>query len=163
MGLVRMCLNDLPNEKGKLEMCEGLDENCRLPAYICGRLMAEFENLQREASGGEVNSSILDRYFALASTYPAVAFPKIEDLAQKHLRKLRRDKPNAHYAIGARLGELHGMLQPDASGAFPAKLGLEGQGLFALGYYHQKAWSVAQAIDRKQANDSTPENAQPEE
>ena len=66
-----------------------------IPAYVCGRLMAEFESLQRASSESEVNSSVLDRYFALASTYPSVAFPKIESLAQKHLRKLRRDKPNA--------------------------------------------------------------------
>jgi CRISPR-associated protein Csd1 len=117
--------------------------------------MAVFENLQRVSSESEVNSSVLDRYFALASTYPAVAFPKIESLAQKHLRKLRRDKGGAAYAIDARLQELHNLLQPSAAGAYPAKLSLEGQGLFSLGYYHQKAWSIAQAKDRKQTNDST--------
>jgi CRISPR-associated protein Csd1 len=135
-------------------MSEGLDPSCVLPAYVCGRLMAEFENLQRASSESEVNSSVLDRYFALASTYPAVAFPKIESLAQKHLRKLRRDKANAAYAIDARLQELHGLLQPSPAGAFPAKLGLPEQGLFALGYYHQKAWSIAQAKDRKQSNEN---------
>jgi len=75
-----------------------------------------------------VNSSILDRYFALASTYPAVAFPKIESLAQKHLRKLRRDKPSAAYAIDGRLQELHNLLQPSASGAYPGKLGSMARG-----------------------------------
>jgi hypothetical protein len=80
--------------------------------------MAEFENLQRASSESEVNSSVLDRYFALASTYPAVAFPKIESLAQKHLRKLRRDKPKPAYAIDGRLEELHNLLQPTDAGAF---------------------------------------------
>ena len=155
MGLIRMCINDIASaRKERKEMSEGLDPSCTLPAYVCGRLMAEFENLQRASSESEVNSSVLDRYFALASTYPAVAFPKIEILAQKHLRKLRRDKANAAYAIDARLQELHNLLQPSEAGPFPAKLGLEGQGLFALGYYHQKAWSVAQAQDRKQSNES---------
>ena len=143
-------------------MSEGLDQSCALPAYVCGRLMAEFESLQRASSESEVNSSVLDRYFALASTYPAVAFPKIESLAQKHLRKLRRDKSGAAYAIDARLQELHNLLQPSESGAYPAKLGLEGQGLFALGYYHQKAWSIAQAKDRKQANESVSVNTEQE-
>jgi CRISPR-associated protein Csd1 len=153
VGLIRMCINDLfRHQKGTSEMSEGLDPTCVIPAYVCGRLMAEFENLQRSSSESEVNSSILDRYFALASTYPAVAFPKIESLAQKHLRKLRRDKPSAAYAIDARLLELHSLLQPSTSGAFPGKLGLDGQGLFALGYYHQKARSRMQAQDRKQAN-----------
>jgi CRISPR-associated protein Csd1 len=154
MGLIRMCVNDISRSKGEPQMSEGLDPSCVLPAYVCGRLMAEFENLQRASSESEVNSSVLDRYFALASTYPAVAFPKIESLAQKHLRKLRRDKAKAAYAIDARLQELHGLLQPSAAGAYPAKLGLSEQGLFALGYYHQKAWSVAQARDRKQANET---------
>jgi CRISPR-associated protein Csd1 len=155
MGLIRMCLNDLfRQQEGARQMSEGLDSACTIPAYVCGRLMAEFENLQRSSSDGDVNSSVLDRYFALASTYPAVAFPKIESLGQKHLRKLRRDNPPAAYAIDARLQELHNLLQPSASGAYPGKLGLEGQGLFALGYYHQKARSRTQAQDRKLANES---------
>jgi CRISPR-associated protein Csd1 len=157
MGLIRMCVNDIAltnRQEGAKEMREGLDQSCVLPAYVCGRLMAEFENLQRASSESEVNSSVLDRYFALASTYPAVAFPKIESLAQKHLRKLRRDKASAAYAIDGRLQELHNLLQPSAEGAYPGKLSLEGQGLFALGYYHQKSWSITQAKDRKQANAS---------
>jgi CRISPR-associated protein Csd1 len=159
IGLIRMCINDLfRQQKGRNEMSEGLDPTCPFPAYVCGRLMAEFENLQRSSSESEVNSSILDRYFALASTYPAVAFPKIESLAQKHLRKLRRDKPSAAYAIDGRLQELHNLLQPSAGGAYPGKLGLDGQGLFALGYYHQKARSRSQAQDRKQANDAANES-----
>ncbi|HUN83346.1 MAG TPA: type I-C CRISPR-associated protein Cas8c/Csd1 [Terracidiphilus sp.] len=159
MGLIRMCLNDLlRQQKGKNKMNEGLDSACTIPAYLCGRLMAEFENLQRSSSEGDVNSSVLDRYFALASTYPAVAFPKIESLGQKHLRKLRRDNPPAAYAIDARLQELHNLLQPSASGAYPGKLGLEGQGLFALGYYHQKARSRTQAQDRKLANNAAKES-----
>lgn len=159
IGLIRMCVNDLFRQKeGATEMSEGLDPSCTIPAYVCGRLMAEFESLQRSSSESDVNSSVLDRYFALASTYPAVAFPKIENLGQKHLRKLRRDNPPAAYAIDTRLQELHALLQPSASGAYPGKLGLEGQGLFALGYYHQKAQSRSQAQDRKQANDAAKES-----
>jgi CRISPR-associated protein Csd1 len=153
IGLIRMCINDLFRlQKGMKEMSEGLDASCTIPAYVCGRMMAEFESLQRSSSESDVNSSVLDRYFALASTYPAVAFPKIESLAQKHLRKLRRDNPRAAYAIDTRLQELHSLLQPSGGGAFPNKLGLQGQGLFTLGYYHQKARSRSQAQDRKQAN-----------
>lgn len=162
MGLVRLCINDIHRQKGGMEMSEGLDPQCAIPAYICGRLMAEFENLQRGCSENEVNASVLDRYFSLASTYPAVAFPKIENLGQKHLRKLRRDKPAAAHAIDLRLQDLHSKLAPSSEGAYPGKLGIEGQGLFALGYYHQKAWSVAQARDRKQSNESA-ENGTREE
>ena len=159
IGLVRMCINDMFIQKGQSEMSEGLDPTCPYPAYVCGRLMAEFEGLQRASSESEVNSSVLDRYFALASTYPAVAFPKIESLAQKHLRKLRRDNPPAAYAIDRRLQELHALLRPTNAGAFPGKLGLEGQGLFVLGYYHQNARSRTQAQERKLANAAANESA----
>jgi CRISPR-associated protein Csd1 len=152
VGLIRISLNDILRKNGESEVSEGLDENCAAPAYICGRLMAEFENLQRQSSESNVNSSVLDRYFSMASTYPAAAFPKIESLAQKHLRKLRRDKRGVAIRIDERLQELHNKLQPGASGGFPSKLDLEGQGLFALGYYHQKAWSIAQARERKDSN-----------
>lgn len=154
MGLIRLCVNDITNSEGKgaIEMTEGLNETCTEPAYVCGRLIAEYEGLQRAASESELNSTILDRFFALASTYPAVAFPKIGTLAQKHLKKLRRDKPGAANAIDRRIGELHGLL--NCKDGFPAKLGLTGQGMFMIGYYHQKAWSVAQAASRKQAIES---------
>jgi CRISPR-associated protein Csd1 len=181
IGLIRLCLNDI-QPKGVPEMKEGLDPDCALPAYICGRLMAEYENLQREAhkrdrkdegevssphkndrkGGSEVNSSVLDRYFTLASTYPAAAFPKMNGLAQNHLRKLRRDKPGAHWAIQDHLQELHAKLQPAEAGPYPGKLSLEGQGLFALGYYHQKAASIPQATDRKKSNASDNETASQE-
>jgi CRISPR-associated protein Csd1 len=157
IGLIRLCLNDIQRAKGEPEMKEGLDEDCAIPAYICGRLMAEFENLQRASSNGEVNSYVLDRYFALASTYPAVAFPKIESLAQKHFRKLRRDNRKVAWVIEGQLQALHNKLQPMESGGYPGKLGLEGQGLFVLGYYHQKAWSIAQARNHKQSNESAKE------
>jgi len=143
-------------------MKEGLDSTCPFPAYLCGRLMYEFENLQAASSEGQVNSSVLDRYFSLASAYPAVAFPKIVILGQKHLRKLRRDKPAVAYKIDERLREMHDMLSPGEAGPYPGKLSLEEQGLFMLGYYHQKAWSVAQAIDRKQKNGFANSNADQE-
>jgi CRISPR-associated protein Csd1 len=155
VGLIRLCLNDL-QAKGVPEMKEGLDVDCPIPAYICGRLMAEYENLQRTSSESEVNSSVLDRYFSLASTYPAAAFPKMNDLAQHHFKKLRGDpkRRSAGFAIERNLQALHNKLQPGEAGPYPGKLSLEGQGLFALGYYHQKAAAIAEARDRKQSNKS---------
>jgi len=162
MGLIRMCLNDIARPKGESEMSEGLDQRCNLPAYVCGRLMAEYENLQsatsRRAEGGDVNSTVTDRFFSLASTYPAAAFSRIVDLGQKHLKKLRRFDAAAAFSIERRLMEINNLLQPGENGAYPANLSLEGQGLFALGYYHQKAWSRTQAKDRKQSSDTTNEN-----
>jgi CRISPR-associated protein Csd1 len=174
MGLIRMCINDQFRQKGQNEMTEGLDEGCRIPAYVYGRLMAVYENLQWKADDAEqkqrlgkteskeqkkeINLTVADRYFGLASTVPKVAFPLLEKLSRAHKRKLRRESRGAANAIDARIEELHSFLEPVEGGPFIAHLGLEGQGLFALGYYHQKARSRVQAQDRKQANDAAKED-----
>jgi len=160
IGLIRMCINDLFRQKeGATEMSEGLDPACPFPAYVCGRLMAVFESLQsttaRKAGGGEINATITDRFFSLASTYPAAAFSKIVDLGQKHLKKLRGLDSKAAYGIERRIMEIEGLLQPSEKGPYPSNLSLEEQGLFALGYYHQKARSIADAIDGKLSKETS--------
>jgi CRISPR-associated protein Csd1 len=155
VGLIRMCINDQFRQKGKCEMSEGLDEGCRIPAYVCGRLMALYEDLQWAADDAEqkkrrskteddgpnreINFTITDRYFGLASTLPKVAFPRILGLSKAHRRKLKRDSPGASNRIEALIEHLYSYLGATEAGPFPAQLSLEGQGLFALGYYHQKA------------------------
>ncbi len=101
-----------------------------------------------------------DRYFAMASTYPALAFPKISQLGQKHMRKLRRDRPKVASAIERGVQGLYALLGPEPDGGFPAKLGLTEQGLFVLGYYHQKAWAAEQATQRKRTGIETEELSQ---
>jgi CRISPR-associated protein Csd1 len=168
IGLIRMCINDqFRLKKGMRQMTEGLDEGCRI-------LMAVYENLQWKADDSEqkqrlgkteskeqkkeINLTVADRYFGLASTVPKVAFPLLEKLSRAHKRKLRRESRGTANAIEARIEELHSFLEPVDGGPFVAHLSLEGQGLFALGYYHQKARSRTQAQDRKQANDAVKES-----
>jgi CRISPR-associated protein Csd1 len=150
LGLVRMCVNDVMHaqKKGEQPMTESLDTGQRNPAYICGRLLAEYEGLQYRASGDtKVNLSVADRYYSLASTNPKIAFPRVVDLGQKHLRKLRRDGPGAAVAIEQRIQELCEII----GFVFPPMLSLEDQGRFALGYHHQRAQSMAQAKASKEA------------
>ncbi len=129
-------------------MNEKLDPSLNYPAYLCGRLLAVYDGLQYSAQG-EVNATVSDRYYALASTYPQLAFPKLTDLSLKHLRKLRRDSRGAAVNIEKEIQEIHQQLA--ASGAkFPAQLSLEDQGRFAIGYHHQRAENMARAIARKQ-------------
>lgn len=139
IGLIKLCVNDLAEIEGKgaEPMTESLDSQNEHPAYVCGRLLAVYDGLQYEAQG-EVGVTVVDRYFALASTNPQVAFPKIEDLGIRHMKKLRRDKPRAAGAIQRRLAELHEALARQG-GKFPGQLGLEDQGRFAIGFHHQKA------------------------
>ena len=156
LGLVRLCINDLiyVRQRGEKEMTEALDAGQKNPAYLCGRLFAEYEGLQsaayRSAGESEVNVSVADRYYGLASSYPAVAFPKMEVLGKKHMRKLQRENRGAAVAIDQRIQELHVLLEQAAGYRFPPMLTLEDQGRFALGYHHQRSYSIAQARAKKE-------------
>ena len=149
IALVRMTVNDIATRSGSGEalMTEALDSALTNPAYLCGRLLAVFGSLQHRAQG-DVGVTVVDRYYALASTNPAVAFPKIEQLGQHHLRKLRRDDGAAAYSIEARLVELHASIARHG-GRFPGQLSLEDQGRFAIGFHHQKADDQARIAEHK--------------
>jgi CRISPR-associated protein Csd1 len=148
LGLIRLAVNDRSRKEGETKMGESLDVGCQLPAYLCGRLLAVYDGLQYAAQG-EVGVTVADRYFSLASTNPMIAFPKIIDLGQKHLRKLRRDNRGAAVAIER---EMHEILQQLNGGEarFPGQLNLEDQGRFALGFHHQRAASLSRARERRE-------------
>lgn len=156
MGLVRLCVNDISKlEKGgESLMNESLDPNQEHPAYLCGCILAIYEALQYHAHQGEVNVTVADRYYGLASTYPQLAFPKLETLSKAHLKKLRRDNGPAGYAISKQIDELTDRLV--AHGAkYPAQLNLEDQGRFAIGYHHQKAENARKAKEAKELKSAT--------
>jgi CRISPR-associated protein Csd1 len=121
-------LNPSPNLEGKDSQ-----------AYQCGRLLAELEALQRAAIG-KVNASLTDRYYGAASSTPATAFPSLMRNRQAHLSKLRKSKMGTFLAIDERIEEITSYLP-----TFPKTLNMQQQGLFALGYYHQRAHNRASA------------------
>jgi CRISPR-associated protein Csd1 len=146
LGLVRLCVNDVTytlKQKGDDWMTASLDEGSKNPAYLCGRLLAVHDSLQYAAfsAAGEskVNVTLGDRYYVLASTSPQVAFPKIVELGRRHLQKLRRVKGGLAWAIEADIAALQQEIEKASGCAYPAVVGLDGQGRFALGYYHQRA------------------------
>ncbi|HXS94795.1 MAG TPA: type I-C CRISPR-associated protein Cas8c/Csd1 [Candidatus Limnocylindrales bacterium] len=153
MALLRLCVNDVI--KGGRAMTEKLDVGQDHPAYLCGRLLAEYENLQetvyRWAGEAKVNVTIADRYYSLASTNPKAAFPKVEALARNHFQKLRRDRVQAMIAIERTVADLHQRIGAE----FPAVLDLDGQGRFALGFYHHKAERNARIAEFTRQNDSS--------
>jgi CRISPR-associated protein Csd1 len=116
------------------------------PAYHCGRLLAVLEQIQRTAIGSNISATIVDRFYGTASTAPASVFGRLLRGAQPHLSKLQRDRPGAAYALQERMEEIMAALP-----AFPHTLNLKEQGLFALGYYHQRAYDRAQARATKAA------------
>lgn len=105
------------------------DESCYAP-YVLGRLFAVLEALQQHANPG-INTTIRDRYFNSACATPALVFPALIKLAQNHLNKL--DGGMRVYYDKLVTG-IYGSLDE----TLPKRLTLEEQGVFQLGYYHQK-------------------------
>lgn len=112
---------------------EELNPSVESPAYHCGRLLSVLEEIQEAAIPG-VKSTIVDRFFGTASTAPASVFGRLVKGSQSHLGKLRKDKPGYHVNLQRKLADVMGAIHE-----FPRTLSLEDQGLFALGYYHQRA------------------------
>ncbi len=126
-----------------------LDLSDRSPGYLCGRLLAELEAIQRAALGNP-KASLTDRYFGAASSAPATVFGQLLRMAtQAHLPKLRRDKRGAYVRLDRQLQDIMAGLP-----GFPATLTLREQALFALGFYHQKA-ADRQAVEAAKAAKAT--------
>lgn len=133
--LIKMVINS--NNNYKEDYMEKLETTEKNPAYLCGRLLAELENLQYAAIG---SSTLTDRFYGTASSAPASVFGTLLRKANYHRGKLRKEKKGVFEAIQERLEEIQSELF-----YFPKTLTLEEQGLFSLGYYHQKAHNRAEA------------------
>ena len=132
-------------------MSEKLDESLDHPAYLCGRLLAVYDGLQYFAHHPrKVNATVSDRYYALASVYPQLAFPRLTHLSLKHLQKLRGapTKRGLWFTFRRQIEELHARLA-ERGAKYPPPLSLEDQGRFAIGFHHQRAEVTA----RSQASD----------
>ncbi len=117
-------------------------------AYQLGRLLAQLDNLQKAALG-DVNTTLIDRYYSAASATPGKVFGELLKDSQAHLRKLRVTKPGTYEALQQKLEEVLCKIPADQ---WPNTLTMQQQGLFSLGYYHQRAHNRKQAIDRKAEN-----------
>ena len=141
-ALIRLILNrNIQRQStGAIRMQAQLDQKNTNVAYIAGRIFAVLESIQRAALGTELNAPIRDRFFSSASTTPAPAFGRLIKLSQNHLAKLRGEKPGLAVILDKKLGELFA-----AIATFPATFSLEEQGQFAIGYYHQRQDTFADA------------------
>jgi CRISPR-associated protein Csd1 len=133
------------------ESMVSLNSEDRNPAYLCGRLLALLERAQYLAV--KPKATIVDRFYGAASSSPRFVYPSLLKMARSHLSKLARDNPGARAKIEAQVEEI-------ASGilTFPATLTLEEQGLFSLGYYHQRAHDRARAKEARAAREAAAES-----
>lgn len=112
----------------QMEVPMSLDIERRDPAYRLGRLFALLEKAQKDATNP--TATIRDRYFGAASAMPAAVFPQLLRLGQHHI-----SNPKAEY--GGYTDKLIAEVV-DGIDELPNHLSLEDQGLFTLGYYHQR-------------------------
>ena len=106
-----------------------LNEASTDTAYTLGRLFSVYEAVQQAANPG-INATIKDKYFNSAAAMPASIFPILNNLCQKHLRKLD-GRLRVYY--DKQIMELKGRLGE----SYPPRMTLAQQGSFDLGYYHQ--------------------------
>jgi len=109
-----------------------LNEQSANPAYLLGRLFAVLEKVQQEAIG-DPNAGIRDRYFTSACASPASVFPVLLRLSQHHISKAQFG-----YAMDHRIQQILNLLDIEKN-PIPHRLTLDEQGVFILGYYHQRA------------------------
>ena len=132
----------------EMKAMESLNPKNRNPAYLSGRLLAVLEEIQLRAANWRLNASLVDRFYGSASTSPATTFPVLIKLAETgHLPKLRKSQLGYQKMRGL-LEEILSLL--DEAGGFPSTLPLKDQGLFALGFYHQRA-ALSQERGQKRA------------
>ena len=118
--------------------------------YQLGRLFAVYEKIQSASVGSRtLNRTIRDRFYASASTTPRRSFATITKLSITHQKKL---PGNVRTYYDKLLQEIADRLDPDR---YPNRLSLDDQGIFALGYYHQRKelfTPKGDAVDATNAN-----------
>lgn len=143
--LIKAYLNrSLTNKRRELTV--SLNKQETRIGYCLGRLFAVLEKLQQDAQPG-INSTIRDRYYSSASTTPKAVFGTLMRLSTHHLKKL--ENPGWKVNTEKRIGEVMSLITD-----YPAHLNLENQGLFALGYYHQKQDFFTRKSDQEQGEDA---------
>lgn len=120
-----------------------LNEEHPSAAYHCGRLMAVLAGLQRAALG-DVGAGVVQRYYAAASTTPALVLGTVTRLSQHHLNRI--DSTRLTHWYESKLANIWGRIE----NRVPNTLTLEEQSLFALGYYQQ----MADMRTKKHSNDN---------
>ena len=131
-----------------------LDATNDSPAYLCGRLFAILEAIQYVALG-DISATITERYYGTASSAPASVFGRLLRGAQPHLAKMRGDKSKQGAAIRFDRDLQEILAGFEAYGKrFPSTLTMIEQGIFAIGYYNQRAFdrrAARAAAERKAA------------
>lgn len=118
------------NKEAKEVLTMELNECSDNLPYVLGRTFAVLEKIQQDANPG-IKTTIKDRYFNSAGSTPATVFPILFKLSQHHMKKLS-DGKKVYY--DKMIGDLQGRIKT----VYPTRLNLQEQGVYYLGYYHQR-------------------------
>ena len=118
----------------QMEVPVSLDPERTDRPYLLGRLFAVLEKIQEEAVPN-ANTTIKDRYLGSASATPGQVFHMLLKNSANHTAKLRKDSEKSKLAY-----YYDNMVQDimSALSEFPTTQSAEDQGLFMIGYYHQR-------------------------
>jgi CRISPR-associated protein Csd1 len=152
-ALIRLCLTRHPSLPDSEKPMPGLDPASTDPAYVAGRTFAVLEQIQYDASGGTLNTTYADRFFAGAVTNPRAALVNGRRDATAWLKKLRRARRGTATHREKELDGLFSLL--DAGTGLPARTTLRQQASFLLGYHHQRADHFASLPPKDPSSDTT--------
>jgi CRISPR-associated protein Csd1 len=116
------------------EVPVSLDLNRTDRPYLLGRLFAVLEKAQEEAIPN-TNATIKDRYLAAAAATPGQVFHMLLKNSANHIAKLKKDTERKGRAF------YYDVMTQDIIAGFsdyPKTMKAEEQGLFMIGYYHQR-------------------------
>jgi CRISPR-associated protein Csd1 len=125
--------------KGDNNMSHSLNKEYPHPAYHCGRLMYVLARLQKEALP-DVKAGVVQRFYAAASSRPAMVIGQLITKSKYHLASLGKEKEGFAIWFENTIKEIMDAIKAKGEKDIPSTLTLEEQSLFALGYYHQMAY-----------------------
>jgi len=138
------------------QLTMALDKSNSNPAYLAGRLFALLERIQ-ETAIPKVKANITDRYFRTASATPGIIFGRLLQLSTFHLSKIKKEHGGLGYHFDRQIQEVLKLL-PGGQATFDKFFTPDQQSIFAVGYYHQKAYrdqkAESAAIEEEQETEN---------
>ena len=138
------------------QLTMALDKSNSNPAYLAGRLFALLERIQEKAIPG-IKANITDRYFRTASATPGIIFGRLLQLSAFHLSKIKKEHGGLGFYFDRQIQEVLELL-PGGQATFDKFFTPDQQSIFAVGYYHQKAYrdqkAESAAIEEEQETEN---------
>lgn len=128
--ILKVFINRDKRMKGEEEtIMSSLNKDNKDIGYNLGRLLCVYGKIQNSAN--KVNTTVVDKYYASASTSPAYVFGRLATLSTYHLKKIENKGLVTYYKK---------LLQEVISNIdeIPKNLNIYEQANFSLGYYQQE-------------------------